>query len=148
MRYIEAYRPFTGSETKFLDRVPEGSQEIAENYWLSLDSKCLSFLIILIAITIIGCVSYFTVYNEQPGLLYRITHWLCFYIGTIIIVLLGTAGLGYWFCPPTINGSGELIWDIAIGNLVYSTIIFGLLSIFWWLFLPTNAYRIINKVKY
>ena len=148
MRYIEAYRPFTGSEAKFLDRVPEGSQEIAENYWLSLDSKCLSFLIILIAITIIGCVSYFTVYNEQPGRHYRITHWLCFYIGTIIIVLLGTAGLGYWFCPPTINGSGELIWDIAIGNLVYSTIIFGLLSIFWWLFLPTNAYRIINKVKY
>ena len=145
MKLIKTYKFFVGSETKFVDSVPEGSKDIAENYWASLDNACLFFLIFLAVVSIGVCAWYFTGYNELPGRHYRRSHWIGHYIGAAIISLLGTAALGYILTNPTVKGSGWLIWDIAFGNFIYAIIIFGVLSVIWWLFLPTNAYRLIGK---
>ncbi len=145
MKLIGFYKLFVGTETKFVDSVPEGSQDLAENFWASLNSSCLFFILFLVIMSVCLCVYYFTVYNEQPGRHYRRTHWIGSYIGTVVFMFFGTAGLGFLLTKTTVNGSKSLIWDIAAGNAVYSILIFGVLSVIWWLWLPTNAYRLIGK---
>lgn len=145
MKLIGIYKWFVGTESKFVDSVAEGSQDLATSYWDSLNSACLFFILFLVVISIILCVYYFTAYNEQPHRHYRRTHWIGFYIGTVLFEFVGTAFLGYLLTKPTVKGSGFLIWEIAVGNAVYSIIIFGVLSVIWWLFLPTNAYRLIGN---
>lgn len=141
MKLIGVYKLFVGTESKFIDSVNEGSQDLAESFWASLNSSCLFFVLFLVVISVCLCIYYFTAYNEQPGRHYRRTHWVGFYIGTVVFMFLGTAGLGYILTNPTVKGSESLIWDIALGNAVYSIAIFGVLSFIWWLFaLPTNAY--------
>lgn len=145
MKLISFYKFFVGTESKFVDSVNVGSQDLAENYWSSLNSSCLFFILFLVIMSICLCAYYFTAYNEQPGRHYRRTHWIGFYIGTVLFIFLGTVGLGYLLTNPTVKGSASLIWDIAVGNAVYSIIIFGVLSVAWWLWFPTNAYRLIGK---
>lgn len=140
MKLISVYKPFVGTESKFIDSVNEGSQDLAESFWANLNSSCLWFLLFL-GVSVLICIYYYTEYNEKPHRHYRRTHWVGFYIGTVVFMFLGTAGLGYILTKPSVKGSESLIWDIALGNAVYSIIIFGLLSFFWWLLaLPTNAY--------
>lgn len=145
MKLISFYKFFVGTESKFVDSVTQGSQDLAERYWASLNSACLFFILFLVVMSIILCVYYFTAYNEQPRRHYRRTHWIGFYIGTVVFIFLGTAALGFLLTKPTVTGSKSLIWDIAAGNAVYSILIFGVLSVVWWLWLPTNAYRLIGK---
>ena len=145
MKLISVYKPFVGTESKFIESVLPGSQDIAEKFWASLNSSSLFFILFLVVMSVCLCIYYFTVYNEQPGRHYRRTHWIGFYLGTVVFIFIGTAGLGYILTKPTVKGFGLLIWEIAVGNAVYSVIIFGVLSVIWWLFLPTNAYRLIGK---
>lgn len=145
MKLIDLYKPFVGTESKFLDSVPQGSQDIAESYWDSLNSACLFIVIFLLLASIGSCVSYFTWYNDIPGRHYKRTHWWGFFIFNAVFSVLGTAALGYILTSPTVKGSSWLIWDIALGNCIYAVAIFVILSVIWWLFLPTNAYRLIGN---
>ena len=141
MKLISIYKPFVGKEPNFVDSFPQDTQDLAEHFWASLNSSCLFFVLFLVVISVCLCIYYFTAYNEQPGRHYRRTHWVGFYIGTVVFMFLGTAVLGYILTNPTVKGFESLIWDIALGNAVYSIAIFGVLSFIWWLFaLPTNAY--------
>ena len=141
MKLISIYKPFVGKEPKFVDSFPQDTQDLAVHFWASLNSSCLFFVLFLVVISVCLCIYYFTAYNEQPGRHYRRTHWVGFYIGTVVFMFLGTAVLGYILTNPTVKGFESLIWDIALGNAVYSIAIFGVLSFIWWLFaLPTNAY--------
>lgn len=145
MKLISIYRFFVGKETQFLDGYPKETQDIAQTFWNELNSACMFFLIYLFGVSILFCAFYFTAWNEMPGRHYRPSHWICAYAITLLVVFFGTAALGYMRTNTSLNGSASLIWDIALGNVVYSFFIFGLLSIVWFLWLPTNAYRLIGK---
>ena len=145
MKLISIYRLFVGTETKFLDRYPKDTQDIAQTFWNDLNSACLFFLILLFGVSILFCAFYFTAWNNMPRRHYRPSHWIGAYIITFLVVFFCTVALGYMLTNTSLNGSASLIWDIAFGNAVYSFIIFGLLSIAWFLWLPTNAYRLIGK---
>lgn len=146
MKQIGIYEPFVGSETQFIDSVPEGSREIAQSYWFSLNSVCLYFIIAGLVITIGLCVYYFTAYNKIPGRHYKPIYWAGFYIGTILLTFIVTLVLGFILTKTTLNGTSTLVWNIAMGNAVYSFVLFGLLSVIWWLCLPTNAYRLLKRI--
>lgn len=145
MKLICLYKLFVGTESKFLDKYPPETQDIAQSFWNSLNSSCLFFVIFLLGVSILFCAFYFTAYNEMPGRHYKRVHWIGFYIGTLLVSFFGTAELGYLLNNTSLNGSASLIWDIAFGNLVYSFFIYGVLSCIWFLFLPTNAYRLIGN---
>lgn len=145
MKLLDLYKPFVESESKFLDQYPQETQDIAQNFWNSLNSNCIFFVAFLLGTSILLCAFYFTVWNELPGRHYRRSHWICSYIITVLISFFGTVALGYLLCNTSLNGTAALIWDIALANLVYSFFIFGFLSVVWWLWLPTNAYRLIGN---
>lgn len=145
MKLINLYKPFIGTKSKFLDKYPEDSQDIADQFWNSINDSCLFFILFLIAVSIGLCIFYFWIYNEVPGRHYKRTHWLCIYLITVLLAFFGTAALGYVLTNPSLNSSSLLLWKIAFGNLLYSIAIFGLFSCIWWLFLPTNAYNPLRK---
>jgi hypothetical protein len=146
MKLISFYRPFVGTEAKFLDNyTSEETQEIAQKFWNSLNSSCLFFILVLVGVSLLLCISYFTWYNEMPGRHYKPSHWFGFYIVTVLVSFFGTAALGYLLNKTSLDGSAFLIWEIAFGNLIYSILLYGLFSCFWFLWLPTNAYRLIGK---
>lgn len=142
---IKLYEWIVKTESNFLDNLDESTIDAGDTYWKNLDKSCLVFLMFMVVISIVMCIGYFTTYNKMPGRHYRPTHWLVFYIATILTSSIGTGLIGYFLAKPTIKGSGWLLFDIAVGNLLYSFLIFGALSIIWWLFLPTNAYRLLKK---
>ncbi len=142
---IKLYKPFVGTESKFTDALEESTKEAGEIYWRNLDKSCLAFLLLMLVVSIGICICYFTIYNKYPGRHYRLTHWGGFYILSALTAFLGTWGLGWLLAKPTVQGAGWLLLDISLGNLCYTIIIYGILSVIWWLFLPTNAYRPIKK---
>ena len=148
MEISDYYGFFVGPETKFVDNVPGGSKEIAENFWASLNSTCGIFFGWFLICSILGCIIYFTIYNNLPGRHYKITHWFGAYMITCLIAFLGSAVWGYLFTNPSVTGSEWLIWRIAFGNLIYSVFAFLVISFVWWLLFPTNAYRPINRIKF
>lgn len=142
---IKAYKWIVGTESKFTDSLEPSTREAGEMYWNTLDKSCLALLLYMAVLSIGMCILYFTYYNTIPGRHYRRTHWIGFYLIMAILSALGTGLLGYIMATPTVKGSGWLIFDIAVGNLLYSILAFGILSVIWWMFLPTNAYRLIKK---
>lgn len=143
---IKLYKQFTGTESEFLGNLNEATREAGDIYWRNLDKSCSAFLILMLAISIGICICYFTIYNKFPGRHYRPTHWAGFYILSALLALVGTWWLGWLLANPTVKGAGWLLFDISLGNLCYSILIFGILSVIWWLFLPTNAYRPFKKL--
>lgn len=145
MKLIDLYKPFIGTESKFLDKYSQETQDIAQNFWNGLSSSCIFFVVSLLFLSVFVCVYYFTAYNNIPGRHYKRSHWVGAYVVSVLLTFFVTVALGYMLNNTALNGSGYLIWYIAFGNLIYSVIIFGILSCIWFLWLPTNAYRLIGK---
>ena len=145
MKLIDLYNPFVGTEGKFIDQYPPETQDLAQNFWIGLNATCPIFILVLFGVSIVLCVGYYTVWNELPGRHYRRSHWLGAYIITLLVTFFGTAAVGYAFNNTSLNGSASLIWDISIGNFIYSIVLYGLLSLGWSKWGPTNAYRLIGK---
>lgn len=146
MGLLKFYQPFVGKLAEFEDKFDEDTVEYATAYWNQLDQKCIIFVIMLAFISIGSCIAYFTVYNNMPGRHYKKTHWIMFYLlQSILGCGLLTYAVAFLIATPEIQGTGMLVFNIALGNFVYSLFSFGLLSVIWWLWLPTNAYRWIGN---
>ena len=144
---IKMYKFIVGTESKFTDALDASTQEAGEEYWHTLDKACLVLFLAMLIITIGLCVLYFTYYNNRPGRHYRVSHWVRFYVGAITASFVSTWLLSYILATPTVKGAEWLVFDIAIGNLEYSIILFLFMSIIWWRYLPTNAYRVIKRKR-
>ena len=146
MGLIKFYHPFVGKQSEFEDKFSEDTMEYATAYWNQLDEKCIIFVILLAVISLGSCIVYFTVYNNMPGRHYKNTHWLMFYLLQAVVGCGAfTYLVAYLIATPTLDGSGMLIFKLALGNMLYSIFSFGILSVIWWIALPTNAYRLIGK---
>lgn len=145
MGLIKLYEPFVGNLAKLQDKFDEDSIDLATNYWNQLDEKCIIFVIMLAVISLGSCIAYFTVYNNMPGRHYQRMHWAMFFLLQAVAGCGFTYLVAYLFAKPTLDGTGMLIFNIALGNMVYSIFSFGILSVIWWIFLPTNAYRWIGN---
>ena len=146
MGLIKFYHPFVGKQSEFEDKFSEDTMEYATAYWNQLDEKCIILVILLAVISLGSCIAYFTVYNNMPGRHYKKTHWLMFYLLQSVVGCGALSYLvAYLIAKPTLDGAGMLIFNIALGNMIYSIFSFGILSVIWWIALPTNAYRLIGK---
>lgn len=139
MDFTLIYKLFTGSKTKFEDKV---GTAVADAFWPKLDTVCIFSIIILLFVSIGFCIYYFTEYNNQPGRHYHPKHWCGFYLGTTVMTFILTVAIGYLLAKPT-HEATKLIWMTGLGNFVYSILLFGLVSCLWWLCKwPTNAYKL------
>lgn len=146
MRFIKAYKPFVDTKSQFMDKFDsEETKELAEQCYNSIDAGSFYIFIFMVVITIVLCVFYFTLYNNLPGRHYRRWHWAVFYIISVLTSFFGSSLIGWIIAKPAVSGYMSLVWDISLGNLVYSFLGFIVLSVVWWLFLPTNAYRLIGN---
>lgn len=144
MKPLSFYEWITGSMSDFTRPFQENEAlyNQAKAFWRHLDSATGLTIAIFIVIGIVMAVIYYKPYNEKPGRRYKPTHWLIFLVATFLLTLLVTGLYEYIAVKPTLNGAGMLEFKVALGNALYSAVLYFLTSVAWCNFFPTNAYRL------
>lgn len=139
------YNLFTPNKSKYRDILPDDIKEKATLLFNSMNN-CETWLFLsCILIVLITGISYFTWYNNtvKPwGYHYRKRHWAGWFVIAIIINIISS----WVICNITLDmltlpGTSEFITWYVIGNSCYTIIFYGILSLVWYNWLPTNAYR-------
>ena len=147
MKLLPIYKFFAGSQTEFTKPFRENEQlfKQAQHFWNKLENSSLVIILICVVLGISLAAYYYLLYNNMPGRHYTPKHWIIFLVSTFILVFAVTLGFEYIAVPPKLDGSFILELRIALGNAVYATFLFLLISWMWCQFnLPTNAYRLIK----
>lgn len=96
-------------------------------------------------VAFLACFLYYTWYNNivKPfGYHYKMRHWLAWlFIALVITALLATFVCFLVLKNVGLVGTGDFIWGLCMGNVLYGLGIYILFSIVWCNFLQTNAYR-------
>lgn len=144
MKLLSFYKPFDVSMTDFVNqfRNNEALYNQARAFWNKLEGSAAFIIVIFLVLGISLAVFYYQPYNNRPGRHYTPKHWLIFLAITFVLTFLVTWGFEYIAVPPKLDGSTMLQLKIALGNAIYATILFFVVSVVWCLKLPTNAYRI------
>ena len=129
-------RPFQNNETL---------ANQAKNFWRSLENFSIVSVLVFILIAAVIAVLYYKPFNNSPGRHYHPKYWFLFWAISIIATFIITLGLEYAFCKPVLSGAFLLETKIALGNAIYTALLYLVISIFWCNLLPTNAYRIFKK---
>lgn len=148
MKFLSFYKWIAGSMTDFVNQFKnnEALYNQARAYWSKLESSSSIIFIIFLVLGILMAVIYYQPYNNRPGRHYTPIHWIVFLAITFILTFFVTWGFEYIAVPPKLDGAAMLQGKIAIGNALYASGLYVVVSLFWCLFLPTNAYRLIKKI--
>ena len=114
----------------------------ARAYWNKLEGSSSIILIIFLVLGISLAVCYYQPYNNRPGRHYTPKHWLIFLAITFVLTFFVTWGFEYFAVPPKLDGTTMLQLKIAMGNAIYASFLYFIVSVVWCLALPTNAYRL------
>lgn len=144
MKLLPLYKWIAGSQNDFTNQFSNNEQLFnqARAFWNKLEGSMTIVLITTIVLGILIAAYYYTSYNKMPGRHYKPRHWLIFLAVTFIGTLLVTFGLEYILAAPKLNGASTLEFMVSIGNAIYVSIVYILVSIVWCNALPTNAYRL------
>lgn len=144
MKFLSFYKLFAGSMTDFASQFMnnETLYNQAKNYWQKLESSSPIIFIIFLALGISLAVFYYQPYNNRPGRHYTPKHWLIFLAITFVLTFFVTWGFEYFAVPPKLDGTTMLQLKIALGNAIYASLLYFVVSVVWCLALPTNAYRL------
>ena len=144
MKLLSFYKWIAGSMADFINqfRNNEVLYNQARAYWNKLESSSSIILLIFIVLGIIMAICYYQPYNNRPGRHYKPKHWLLFLAITFVLVFLVTWGFELVALKSTLNGVMSLQLRIALGNAIYASILFFIMSLVWCNALPTNAYRL------
>lgn len=144
MKMLGLYKWIAGSLSDFTR--PFQNNEVlynqAKSFWRHLESSSIVLIIIFIVLGILLAAYYYKPYNEKPGRHYRPINWICFWLLTFALTFIVTLNFEYMAVAPKLQGAFLLEAKIAVGNALYSSLLFLVTSIVWCNFLPTNAYRI------
>ena len=148
MKFLSFYKWIAGSMTDFVNQFKnnEALYNQARAYWSKLESSSSIIFIIFLVLGILMAVIYYQPYNNRPGRHYTPIHWIVFLAITFILTFFVTWGFEYIAVPPKLDGAAMLQVKIAICNALYASGLYVVVSLFWCLFLPTNAYRLIKKI--
>ena len=147
MKLLPIYKLFAGTQTDFTKpfRENEALFKQAQAFWNKLESGSLIIVLIFIVLGILLAVYYYQPYNNIHGRHYTPMHWLGFLVGTFILTFLVTWGFEYFAVPPKLDGAFILELRIALGNALYATLLYFIISWIWCQFnWPTNAYRFLK----
>lgn len=144
MKLLPLYKWIAGSQNDFTSQFNNNEQlyNQARAFWGKLEGSMTIVLIATIVLGIMWAVFYYTAYNKMPGRHYKPRHWLIFLAVTFVSTLIVTFGLEYILASPKLNGASTLEFMVAIGNAIYASIIYFILSVVWCNAFPTNAYRL------
>lgn len=127
-------KPYTGNKALYAQ---------ARAFWNKLENSSTLIVLIFLVLGIAMTAYYYTSYNNRPGRHYTPKHWLIMLVATIVLTFLVTFGFESLTLKTSIIEATMLELKIAIGNAIYSGIIYLLTSIVWCNSpLPTNAYKI------
>ena len=147
MKLLSFYKWIAGSMTDFVNqfRNNEALYNQARAYWNKLESSSSIILIIFLVLGISMAVFYYQPYNNRPGRHYTPKHWLIFLAITFVLTFFVTWGFEYFAVPPKLDGATMLQLKIALGNAIYASFLYFIVSVVWCFALPTNAYRIFKS---
>ncbi len=146
MKLLKLYELFTGKMTDFLSQFQnnESLYQQARVFWNKLEGISTILLIIFFVVGIALAFFYYKPYNNRPGRHFTPAHWLFFFLITFLAGFAVTYGIEYFMVPPRLNGAWKIEFMIALGNAIYASIVYLIVSIIWCNAnaLPTNAYRL------
>lgn len=144
MKLLKLYQWIAGSLTDFLSQFQnnESLYQQARAFWNKLEGISSLLLITFVILGIVFAFLYYKPFNNKPGRHYIPKHWIIFLVLTFVVSFLITLGLEYITVAPKLNGALLLEIKIALGNGIYASLLYFLISILWCNALPTNAYRL------
>lgn len=135
------------SKAKFLNQFTNDNlKSQADAVWRQLEGVT-HWLVILMVVLGIGLAAYYyKPYNEQPGRHYRVSHWFGFGLIAIALTFAGTLCMEYLLIKTNLRDNiSSLYMMVALNNAIYCAIVYGITSVVWCNFFPTNAYRFFAK---
>lgn len=144
MKLLKLYSWIAGSTTDFTRPFKENEAlyNQARAFWGKLENLSIVIVLIFVVLGIAMASYYYKSYNDSPGRHYTLKHWIIFFFVTFIVTFILTLGFEYFALPPKIDGALLLEIRIALGNAIYSSILYFITSVVWCNSLPTNAYRL------
>ncbi|MBR5652175.1 MAG: hypothetical protein IKW93_08175 [Bacteroidales bacterium] len=143
MKLLKLYEWIAGNMTDFLSQFQnnESLYQQARVFWNKLEGIS-TIIICLVLLGALIAFLYYKPYNNVPGRHYTPKHWIWFLIVTFVVTSLLTLVFEYIAVEPVLKGALLLETKIALGNGVYASAVYFIVSVLWCDFLPTNAYRL------
>lgn len=144
MKLLKLYEWIAGKMTDFLSQFQnnESLYQQARVFWNKLEGISTILLLIFLVLGILFAVIYYKPYNNKPGRHYTPKHWLIFLGITIVMAFLLTLGFESIAVTPRLAGAWNLELMIALGNAIYASAVYFIVSVLWCNLRPTNAYRL------
>ena len=143
MKLLKLYDWIAGSMTDFTSQFKnnEALYNQARAFWNKLEGPSSIIVLIFVVLGIALAAFYYKPYNNLPGRHYTPKHWFIFLAITFVITFLLTFGFEYIAVEPRLNGAMLLEIKVALGNAIYASILYFVVSVVWCNAFPTNAYR-------
>ena len=143
MKLLKLYDWIAGSMTDFTSHFKnnEALYNQARAFWNKLEGSSSIIVLIFVVLGIALAAFYYKPYNNLPGRHYTPKHWFIFLAITFVITFLLTFGFEYIAVEPRLNGAMLLEIKVALGNAIYASILYFVVSVVWCNAFPTNAYR-------
>lgn len=144
MKLLKLYQWIAGKMTDFISQFQNNDSlyQQARTFWGKLEGISTILLIIALMIGVLFAVIYYKPYNNKPGRHYTPKHWIIFLVITFVMAFLLTLGFEYIAVAPHLKGALLLETKIALGNGIYASALYFIVSVLWCNALPTNAYRL------
>lgn len=144
MKLLNFYKWIAGSMNDFTKpfRENEALYNQARSFWRHLENSSSIIITIFVVMGIAFAIWYYSAYNNKPGRHYRPKYWLKFLAYVFFATLLLTWGFEFISVKPRLDGASMVQIKIALGNAIYASGLYLLISVIWCNFFPTNACRI------
>lgn len=146
MKLLPYFKWIAGSMSDFVNQFNDNETlyNQARTFWNHLENASWVFPVILFVAGIGWAFIYYKPYNEQPHRHYHPKYWFLFFLITFASAFFITWGYEYFAVPPKLKGANMLEVKFALGNAIYTVLLFVLTSFFWCNLFPTNAYRFLK----
>ena len=143
MKLLKLYDWIAGSMADFSSQFKnnEALYNQARAFWNKLEGSSSIIVLIFVVLGIALAAFYYKPYNNLPGRHYTPKHWFLFLAVTFGATFLLTLGFEYFAVEPRLTGALLLEVKIALGNAIYASLLYFVVSVLWCNFFPTNAYR-------
>lgn len=143
MKLLKLYDWIAGSMTDFTSQFKNNEvlYNQARAFWNKLEGSSSIIVLIFVILGIALAAFYYKPYNNMPGRHYTPKHWLLFLAITFGVTFLLTFGFEYIAVAPRLSGAMLLEIKVALGNAIYASILYFVVSIVWCNAFTTNAYR-------
>ena len=144
MKLLKLYQWIAGKMTDFISQFQNNDSlyQQARTFWGKLEGISTILLIIALMIGVLFAIIYYKPYNNKQGRHYTPKHWIIFLVITFVMAFLLTLGFEYIAVTPHLKGALLLEIKIALGNGIYASALYFIVSVLWCNALQTNAYRL------